>query len=107
MVRKRKLSFQTYRELFLLQGDAQKSKLEAYKTQKIAEMVDEDHREAFMKRVTGNTEAEIDASITEQIGFIREMGGTINAPKNTRDQNGGQPDMKASIRALFGVKEDK
>lgn len=90
-----------------LQGDAQKSKLEAYKTQKIAEMVDEDHREAFMKRVTGNTEAEIDASITEQIGFIREMGGTINAPKNTREQNGGQPDMKASIRALFGVKEDK
>lgn len=90
-----------------LQSTADKSKLEAYKAQKITEMVDEGHREAFMKRVTGNTEAEIDASITEQINFVREMGGTINAPKNTRGNNNGEPDMKASMRALFGVKEEK
>lgn len=91
-----------------MQKDADEAKLEAYKSQKIMEMVDEGHREAFMKRVSGNTEAEIDASITEQIAFVREMGGMVNAPKNSgADNNIGGDDIKAQMRAMFGVKENK
>lgn len=90
-----------------MQSAKDKAELDAYKTQKITEMVDEKHRDAFMKRVTGNTQAEIDASITEQISFIREMGGVINAPKNSGVKELGSDDMKAQVRAMFGVKEDK
>lgn len=87
----------------------EKNRLEAYKTQKITEMVDEGRRDMFAKRVTGNSEAEIDASITEQIAFIREMGGQVNAPKNSGNDNqlgGSNTDMKSAVAKLFGVKVD-
>ena len=90
-----------------LQNDKNKSELEAYKVQKITEMVDEAHRDAFMKRVAGNSKEEIDASITEQIAFVREMGGQINAPKNSGAGNNiDDGDIKSRVRAMFGVKED-
>lgn len=90
-----------------LQSEKTKSELDAYKAQKITEMVDEAHREAFTKRVSGSTKEEIDASITEQIAFVREMGGQINAPKNSGAGNSlGNEDIKASVRAMFGVKEE-
>lgn len=93
-----------------MQKDADDAKLEAFKNQKISEMVDEAHRESFMKRVSGNTEAEIEASITEQIAFVREMGGIVNAPKNSGVNNQlGNDDVKAGVLAMFGIKskEDK
>lgn len=91
-----------------MQREKDEATLKAYKVQKITEMVDEGHRDAFMKRVSGNTKAEIDASITEQIAFVREMGGVINAPKNSGAGNhlDGADDMKAMMRSVFGVKED-
>lgn len=91
-----------------MQREKDEATLKAYKVQKITEMVDEGHRDAFMKRVSGNTQAEIDASITEQIAFVREMGGVINAPKNSGAGNhlDGADDMKAMMRSMFGVKED-
>ena len=88
--------------------EKEESELAAYKTQKITEMVDEAHREAFTKRVSGNSKEEIDASITEQINFVREMGGTVNAPKNSGTGNKlGSEDMKAAVRQMFGIKENK
>lgn len=89
-----------------MQNEKAKADLEAYKNQKIMEMVDEAHREVFAKRVTGNTNEEIDASITEQIAFVREMGGVVNAPKNSGSNNqlGSDDDIKASVRAMFGLK---
>lgn len=92
-----------------MQEAQRKSELDTYKNQKITEMVDEAHREVFMKRVSGDTKEEIDASITEQISFIREMGGEVNAPKNsgTNKNLGGSNDVKAQVRAMFGVSEAK
>lgn len=90
-----------------MQKAKEESELAAYKSQKITEMVDEAHREIFTKRVTGNTQEEIDASITEQINFIREMGGTVNAPKNSGTDKNIDGDVKAQVRAMFGVSEAK
>ena len=83
------------------------AELDAYKTQKVTEMVDEAHVEAFMKRVTGNTKAEIDASIDSEIAFVREMGGMSNSPAPRKVQNLDDNDMKSAVRNMFGVKECK
>lgn len=86
-----------------LNNKFQKAELDAYKNQKIAEMVDEDHIEAFKKRVTGNTKAEIDASINSEIEFVREMGGMNNRPA-PRKAPGGDSDIKDAVARMFGVK---
>lgn len=86
-----------------LNSKFQKAELDAYKNQKIAEMVDEDHIEAFKKRVTGNTKAEIDASINSEIEFVREMGGMNNRPA-PRKAPGGDNDIKDAVARMFGVK---
>ena len=88
-----------------LNSKFQKAELDAYKNQKIAEMVDEDHIEAFKKRVTGNTKAEIDASINSEIEFVREMGGMNNRPA-PRKAPGGDNDIKAAVARMFGVKSE-
>lgn len=88
-----------------LNNKFQKAELDAYKNQKIAEMVDEDHIEAFKKRVTGNTKAEIDASINSEIEFIREMGGMNNRPA-PRKAPGGDNDIKDAVARMFGVKSE-
>lgn len=90
-----------------LENEKVLAKLEAYKTKKVTEMVDEAHVETFMKRVTGNTEAEIDASIESEIAFVREMGGMNNTPAPRNTQNLNDNDMKSAVRNMFGVKEDK
>lgn len=87
-----------------LNSKFQKAELDAYKNQKIAEMVDEDHIEAFKKRVTGNTKAEIDASINSEIEFVREMGGMNNRPA-PRKAPGGD-DIKDAVARMFGVKSE-
>lgn len=88
-----------------LNSKFQKAELDAYKNQKIAEMVDEDHIEAFKKRVTGNTKAEIDASINSEIEFVREMGGMNNKPA-PRKAPGGDGDIKDAVARMFGVKSE-
>lgn len=88
-----------------LNSKFQKAELDAYKNQKIAEMVDEDHIEAFKKRVTGNTKAEIDASINSEIEFVREMGGMNNKPA-PRKAPGGDNDIKDAVARMFGVKSE-
>lgn len=92
-----------------MQEATKQAELDAYKSQKITEMVDEKHRDAFMKRVTGTTKEEIDKSLQSEIDFVREMGGMNNAPVGRNTQNlGSDDDMKAKVRAMFGVKtEDK
>lgn len=88
-----------------LNSKFQKAELDAYKNQKIAEMVDEDHIEAFKKRVTGNTKAEIDASINSEIEFVREMGGMNNRPA-PRKAPGRDDDIKDAVARMFGVKSE-
>lgn len=88
-----------------LNNKFQKAELDAYKNQKIAEMVDEDHIEAFKKRVTGNTKAEIDASINSEIEFVREMGGMNNRPA-PRKAPGEDNDIKDAVARMFGVKSE-
>lgn len=88
-----------------LNNKFQKAELDAYKNQKIAEMVDEDHIEAFKKRVTGNTKAEIDASINSEIEFVREMGGMNNRPA-PRKALGRDSDIKDAVARMFGVKSE-
>ena len=90
-----------------LEEAEQNAKLDAYKVKKITEMVDEAHVETFMKRVTGKTEAEIDASIDSEIAFVREMGGMNNNPAPRNTQNLNDNDMKSAVRSMFGVKESK
>lgn len=90
-----------------LQNAKDQAELDTYKLQKITEMVDEKHVETFMKRVSGKTKAEIDQSIESEIAFVREMGGMNNAPAPRKHQTGGDDDIKAGVRKMFGVKESK
>ena len=89
-----------------LENAKKTAELDAYKVQKITEMVDEKHIEAFMKRVTGNSKEEIDASLKGEIEFVREMGGMNNSPAPRHPQVGGD-DMKVAVLNMFGVKESK
>lgn len=91
-----------------LENAKKAAELDAYKIQKITEMVDEAHVDAFMKRVSGNTKEEIDASIQSEIDFVREMGGMNNPPVGSNRKNLGGDDMHAAVLEMFGVKkEDK
>ena len=100
--------FDAYEQKIIeLENEKVMAKLDAYKVKKITEMVDEAHVETFMKRVSGNTEAEIDASINSEIEFVREMGGMNNNPAPRNNQKLGDDDMKSAVRNMFGVKESK
>ena len=90
-----------------LENAEKQAKLDAYKTKKVTEMVDEAHVDVFMKRVSGNTEAEIDASIESEIAFVREMGGMNNTPAPRNTHKLGDNNMKSAVRNMFGVKESK
>lgn len=87
-----------------MQSKIEAAELDAYKTAKITEMVDEAHREAFMKKVSGATKQDIDKSIQTEIDFVREMGGAINKPA-PRIGEGGD-DMKVRMLDMFGVKRE-
>ena len=90
-----------------LENAEKQAKLDAYKTKKVTEMVDEAHVDVFMKRVSVNTEAEIDASIESEIAFVREMGGMNNTPAPRNTHKLGDNNMKSAVRNMFGVKESK
>lgn len=90
-----------------LEGDITSSKITEYKTRKMSEMVPDEFREKIGARVTGNTEAEIDASINAEISYVREMGGMTNVPVSVFTRDKDEPsDMKSQMRSLFHVKED-
>lgn len=88
-----------------LENEKKTAELDAYKVQKITEMVDEAHVKTFMKRVTGNTKEEIDASIQGEIDFVREMGGMNNTPVGRKIQTLGNDDIKDAVLKTFGVKK--
>ena len=88
-----------------LNDEKVKAELDAYKVQKITEMVDEAHIETFMKRVTGNTKEEIDASIQGEIDFVREMGGMNNNPAPRNHQKLGDNEMREAVLEMFGAKK--
>jgi hypothetical protein len=91
-----------------MKNEAIKDKLDIFKNAKIAEMVDPNYIETVAKRVTGTTEAEIEASITSEIAFIQEIAGDrySNLPKGKGAKTTTE-DVKDSIKNLFGVKPDK
>lgn len=85
------------------------AKLTEFKTAKIAEMIPEELREQVSKRVTGDSEEAITASINAEIGYIREMRGLgPNDPigTNTRSAGGagGQEDVREMVAKMFGSK---
>lgn len=89
-----------------LKDKAETARISEYKSKQIASLVPEQYRDGIAKRVTGKTEADIDASINAEIGYIREMGGMTNVPIGTQKRDvGSQPDIKEQVRDLFGAKK--
>ena len=89
-----------------LKDKAETARISEYKSRQIAALVPEQYREGIAKRVIGKTEADIDASINAEIGYIREMGGMTNVPIGTQKRDiGSQPDIKDQVRDMFGAKK--
>lgn len=87
-------------------NEAQASKLTEFKTAKIAEMIPEELREQVAKRVTGDTEDAIVASINAEIGYIREMKGLGANDPIGRQVSHSSDSVKESVARLFGSKKD-
>lgn len=86
-----------------LQGTIAQGKLDAYKEKKVVELIPENIREMVSKRVTGKTEAEVDASIEAEMTYIREMGGNDNLPVGSQ-QKAPVDNAKDSVYLMFGNK---
>lgn len=87
-------------------NEAKESKLTEFKTAKIAEMIPEELREQVAKRVTGDTEDAIVASINAEIGYIREMKGLGANDPIGRQSSHSSDSVKESVARLFGSKKD-
>ena len=87
-------------------NEAHASKLTEFKTAKIAEMIPEELREQVAKRVTGDTEDAIVASINAEIGYIREMKGLGANDPIGRQSSHSSDSVKESVARLFGSKKD-
>lgn len=87
-------------------NEAHVSKLTEFKTAKIAEMIPEELREQVAKRVTGDTEDAIVASINAEIGYIREMKGLGANDPIGRQSSHSSDSVKESVARLFGSKKD-
>lgn len=87
-------------------NEAKESKLTEFKTAKIAEMIPEELREQVSKRVTGDTEDAIVASINAEIGYIREMKGLGANDPIGRHVSHSSDSVKESVARLFGSKKD-
>lgn len=89
-----------------MKADAEKAKLESFKSAKIAEMVDPKYAEKIASRVTGNTEDEIVESIKSEVAYVQEMigGGSIapKVPGGKTERVDNHNDMVAQVKALFG-----
>ena len=87
-------------------NEAHASKLTEFKTAKIAEMIPEELREQVAKRVTGDTEDAIVASINAEIGYIRETKGLGANDPIGRQSSHSSDSVKESVARLFGSKKD-
>lgn len=87
-------------------NEAKESKLTEFKTAKIAEMIPEELREQVSKRVTGDTEDAIVASINAEIGYIREMKGLGANDPIGRQASHSSDSVKESVARLFGSNKD-
>ena len=87
-------------------NEVKESKLTEFKTAKIAEMIPEELREQVSKRVTGDTEDAIVASINAEIGYIREMKGLGANDPIGRQASHSSDSVKESVARLFGSKKD-
>ena len=87
-------------------NEVKESKLTEFKTAKIAEMIPEELREQVSKRVTGDTEDAIVASINAEIGYIREMKGLGANDPIGRQSSHSSDSVKESVARLFGSKKD-
>lgn len=87
-------------------NEAKVSKLTEFKTAKIAEMIPEELREQVSKRVTGDTEDAIVASINAEIGYIREMKGLGANDPIGRQASHSSDSVKESVARLFSSKKD-
>lgn len=91
-----------------LNAQIKTAKITEYKNTKVVELVPEQYRESVSKRVSGSTEAEIDASINSELAFVREIAGDRfnNLPKGkgARKDIG---DMEEKVKNLFGSNKTK
>lgn len=87
-------------------NEAKESKMTEFKTAKIAEMIPEELREQVSKRVIGDTEDAIVASINAEIGYIREMKGLGANDPIGRQTSHSSDSVKESVARLFGSKKD-
>ena len=88
-----------------LEEDAKKAKITEYKNRKLMELVPDNIREKVGARVSGNTEAEIDASLESEMSYIREISGFNNLPA-PRTPQGSSDDMKGMLD-IFGSKKSE
>jgi hypothetical protein len=89
-----------------LQNSINQSKLDTFRTSKLAEVEDVKIREQIGKRVVGKTEKEIEDSIAFELSYIKEISsGNNNIPK--KNARSADVDMENSVKALFGVKASK
>jgi hypothetical protein len=89
-----------------LQNSINQSKLDTFRTSKLAEVEDVKIREKIGKRVVGKTEKEIEDSIAFELSYIKEISsGNNNIPK--KNARSADVDMENSVKALFGVKASK
>lgn len=90
-----------------IKAEAEKAKLDSFKSAKITEMVDAKYVDKIAERVTGNTEAEITASIESEIAYIKEMIGEESiAPSKVpggKVERTDHNDMISHVRGIFGV----
>ena len=86
--------------------DAQlKAELDAYKADKIAEQVDEAHREVFESKINGTSKEEIDSQISELVDFCKNMGVLFdNAPVKPQQRKIETDNVREQVVALFSGK---
>lgn len=88
-----------------LDGQIASVRLTEYKQKKLEELIPANIRPKIAGRISGNTEAEIDASITAEMTYIREMGLPFDFNYKPRGGNQGHsddPEAKSIGESLFG-----
>lgn len=77
------------------------------KSKLLAAMVPDNYRDKISKRVVGETEDEIKTSITNEIAYIREMGGSWdNIPVGRSEDTTPKDEMRSMVAKLFGHEEE-
>lgn len=92
------------REISEIRAEQERVELESYKAEKIAEQIDEAHRESFAKRINGKSKEEIDSQISELIDFVKEMGGLDNPVPAPVKKVNNDDDLREQVIRLFAGK---